>query len=193
MIPIISLLETPRLFIRLAEENDPRAQACSCQATRGNLPYLPELEFSPVSSLLFYNASRPPSNYHLILKISDKTCEEKKVGVIGFFEWNPGERSGVLGFSLHRDYRNRGLMTEAAGAFISAWFREAGFTKITGKCQPANIASERVMVRSGMKKIKMVEEPLYRGSPVYKLNLFEITKADWKIHEKGKISHAIYR
>ena len=122
MVQMISRLETPRLVIRLVEDEDPRASLSSCQSSPFLWTSSRPLLASPVRSLLFYSSPRPPSNYHIYLKLPHglKSPDgqklpggEKKIGIIGFFTWNTELGLGTIGFSIDKNFRNQGLMTEA--------------------------------------------------------------------------------
>jgi RimJ/RimL family protein N-acetyltransferase len=178
MSSIIFRLETPRLFLQLNSDEDPRASFCYSLS-----PPLREQRHceignffldSAVKSILFYTSPNPPSNYTIVLKET-----AVKIGIIGFFKWDPVKKSGGVGFSLYQPYRNQGMMTEAARAFIDVWFRQGDLSWIEGKCQPENKASEKVLVKSGMTFRKSVEEPLYKGSRLYRLNVYGISKNEW--------------
>ncbi len=178
MSSILSRLETHRFFIELSSDEDPRASLCSSLKSpkRGFPPpqgEIPSFE-SIVQSLLFYTSPNPPSNYTILLKET-----AVKVGIIGFFKWDPAKKSGAVGFSLYQPYRNQGMMTEAARAFIDAWFHQGDLSWIEGRCQPENKASEKVLIRSGMTLRNSVEEPLYKGSRLYRLNVYGISKSEW--------------
>ncbi|MBI1823652.1 MAG: GNAT family N-acetyltransferase [Nitrospirae bacterium] len=175
---IISRLETPRLIIELNSDEDPRASLISCQGTpqKRQTPAREEALsfFSAVQTLLFYSSPHPPSNYKVVLKKS-----LTKIGMIGFFKWFPVERTGAIGFSLDKNFRNQGLMTEAVIAFIEAWFGQGEFHWIEGQCQPENIASKKVLINAGMTYRSTQEEPLYKGSRIYTLEVYGISKDEW--------------
>jgi RimJ/RimL family protein N-acetyltransferase len=61
-----------------------------------------------------------------------------------------GHRRGSIGYSLARDAWGRGYATEAAGALLDFGFTGAGLHKINATCDPANIASARVLEKLGM-------------------------------------------
>ena len=178
MSSIIFTLETPRLFLQLNSDEDPRASFYSslnapkrAHINSGN----EELFFdSAVESLLFYTSPNPPSNYKIILKES-----LVKIGIIGFFKWDSERKRGTIGFSLDKKYRKQGIMTEAARAFIDAWFSTGEISWIEGKCQPDNKASEKVMINSGMTLRNVVDEPLFKGSRLYTLNVYGISRSEW--------------
>lgn len=57
-----------------------------------------------------------------------------------------------IGFSIGSKWRNKGIMTEAAGAVVGHAFEALGFERLTGWCAAENIGSARVMEKIGMRK-----------------------------------------
>jgi len=174
---IISRIESPRLFLDLIEEDDPRGISCSSRVPPQTEMMARSLDLpteSIVKSFLFYSSPRPPSNYRIYLKESGE-----KIGIIGFFNWNPVSGEGTIGFSVDKHYRNQGFMSEAARAFVDAWFLSGRMVWIDGKCQPDNLASEVILTRIGMTYRKTVEETLFKGSRLYRLKLYGISREEW--------------
>ena len=79
--------------------------------------------------------------------------EEKHIGAITVYRLDePG--SSELGWILHKDYWNRGFVTEAAKAAIRFSAETLGLRRVIACCDSANPASYRVMEKLGMKLIK---------------------------------------
>lgn len=58
--------------------------------------------------------------------------------------------SAAIGFQVAQDLWGRGYATEAAVALLRFAFEELGMQSVVGGCHPDNIASRRVMEKSGM-------------------------------------------
>lgn len=56
-----------------------------------------------------------------------------------------------LGYAIDKKCWNRGFVTEASIACLRFGFEQAGLDRIVAIAQPANIASQRVMQKVGMK------------------------------------------
>lgn len=67
-----------------------------------------------------------------------------------------------LGYMLNPEYHNKGYATEMLKAVIEALFEE-GYVEIMAGAFEDNIASRRVMEKSGMVLIDQTEEIEYRG------------------------------
>jgi ribosomal-protein-alanine N-acetyltransferase len=89
-----------------------------------------------------------------------------RAGVSGRFEWlvylhrvrkpvgwvslRVAERdltTGEIGYSIVRDFRGRGVATEAVRALLDEAFTEGGLTRINAYCLPENMPSRRLLER----------------------------------------------
>lgn len=86
-----------------------------------------------------------PDQWHIVPKDLDRV-----IGIVGFIRWERERRCAEIGFGLAKEFAGKGLMTEACRAVLAFGFREMGLTRIEAKCQPANVASARVLEKSGM-------------------------------------------
>lgn len=68
-----------------------------------------------------------------------------------------------VGYVIHPDHQNQGYMTEALIACIEELFR-IGYTTIKAGYFEENLASGRVMEKSGMHKVEHTDTIEYRGT-----------------------------
>ncbi|MBV8197200.1 MAG: GNAT family N-acetyltransferase [Candidatus Eremiobacteraeota bacterium] len=61
----------------------------------------------------------------------------------------PSTSSGELGYSVVREYRGRGVATEAVAAIVDEGFRCCEFRRIRAYCLPENHASRAVLRHNG--------------------------------------------
>ena len=85
--------------------------------------------------------------------------ENKPIGFLNDVEIKDG--SIELGYVIHPDYQNQGYATEALTAAIWELFRQ-GYSTVRAGYFSENIASGRVMERSGMHPISRVDTIEYR-------------------------------
>ncbi|GAC1358261.1 MAG: GNAT family protein [Vulcanimicrobiaceae bacterium] len=104
-----------------------------------------------------------------------KRPKRLSVGVSGRFEWlmymhrvrralgwvslrimDREPRIGEIGYSLVREFRGRGLATEAVRALIEEAFEQAKLERISAYCVPGNIASRRVLENLGFRDAGLV-------------------------------------
>jgi RimJ/RimL family protein N-acetyltransferase len=67
-----------------------------------------------------------------------------------------------IGYSIVRDFRGRGIATEAVRSLIDEAFVQAGLTRVNAYCLPENTPSRRVLERLGFSQ----EGVLPRGATV---------------------------
>lgn len=64
---------------------------------------------------------------------------------------NCGDGTFEIGWIVNKKYRGLGIASEAASALVDYGFKELGAKKIIALCDSKNKASEKVMVKIGMK------------------------------------------
>jgi RimJ/RimL family protein N-acetyltransferase len=99
--------------------------------------------------------------------------EDAIVGYCGFFHHPevPGEVE--IGYRLHPDYWNRGLITEAARAVRDHGFADLKLPCVISLIHLENIPSRRVAEKNGM---KVEKEITFRGFPTL---VYAITREQW--------------
>ena len=96
--------------------------------------------------------------------------ENKPIGFLNDVEIKDGIIE--LGYVIHPDYQNQGYATEALTAAIGELFRQ-GYSTFRAGYFSENIASARVMEKSGMHPISRVDFIEYRGK-THKCLYYEI-------------------
>jgi [ribosomal protein S5]-alanine N-acetyltransferase len=109
-----------------------------------------------------------PSQFAVIPRGKDAV-----IGYCGFYHHVevPGEIE--IGYRLHPDYWNRGLITEAACAVRDHGFADLKLPRVISLIHPENIASRRVAEKNGM---KVENEIKFRGFPAL---VYAITREQW--------------
>lgn len=80
-----------------------------------------------------------------------------------------------IGWRLKKEYWGRGLSTEAARACMLYCFSMIGFPEVFSWTAAVNIASEQVMKKIGMQKIKNFPHPLLPGHRLEEHVLYQIS------------------
>ncbi|HKS31177.1 MAG TPA: GNAT family N-acetyltransferase, partial [Chthoniobacterales bacterium] len=95
------------------------------------------------------------------------------IGYCGFHHHPevPGEVE--IGYRLHPDYWNRGLITEAARAVRDHAFAALKLPRVISLVHPENIPSRRVAEKNGM---KVENEITFRGFPTL---VYVLTREQW--------------
>ncbi|MBQ4639806.1 MAG: GNAT family N-acetyltransferase [Clostridia bacterium] len=116
-----------------------------------------------------------PGSFAMELKESGRM-----IGTIGFMWVNPDYKSAEVGYSLSRDYWNRGLMTEALEATLRFGFEELKLNRIEAQHDTENPASGKVMAHCGMQfegvmRSRVMNKGVFRDVAVY-----AVLKNDWQ-------------
>ena len=94
-------------------------------------------------------ADDPRLTYDLAVVLA---AENRLIGRCGFGIDDDEPRHAILWYTLHPDAWGRGYTTEAARAMVDFGFRALDLHRIWADCDPANIASWRVLEKIGMRR-----------------------------------------
>jgi RimJ/RimL family protein N-acetyltransferase len=74
------------------------------------------------------------------------------VGSAGFLGRPTADATIEIGYGVHHAHRNRGYATEAVRALVGWALGRPGITRVIARCEPANIASARVLAKAGLEE-----------------------------------------
>jgi ribosomal-protein-alanine N-acetyltransferase len=115
-----------------------------------------------------------PSPWGIVYKENSKL-----IGTIGFHVWSQPNFYAEVGYALSKDYWNRGIMTEALNAVMDFGFNRLNLNRIEATCMLNNAASERVMMKCGMKYEGILLQKLFAKDKFHDLKLYAILKSDF--------------
>ena len=101
------------------------------------------------------------------------------IGTIGFMWIQSDNSAAEVGYSLSRDFWNRGIMTEALKAVIAHGFRSMNLNRIEAQHETTNPASGAVMRKCGMTKEGTLRQRLYNKGRYVDVDLYAILKKDF--------------
>ncbi len=101
------------------------------------------------------------------------------IGTIGFMWIQSDNSAAEVGYSLSRDYWNRGLMTEALRAVIAHGFGSMNLNRIEAQHETTNPASGAVMRKCGMVHEGTLRQRLYNKGKYVDVELYAILKRDF--------------
>jgi ribosomal-protein-alanine N-acetyltransferase len=166
-------LETERLILRFFREEDMDAMAqlfANPDFMRFSLGVFTERKQTVafIEKVMGWDRTGIPSQFAVVPR-----GEDAIVGYCGFFQHVevPGEIE--IGYRLHPDYWNRGLITEAARAVRDHGFRDWKLSRVISLIHPENIPSRRVAEKNGM---KVEKEITFRGFPAL---VYAISRQEW--------------
>ena len=105
--------------------------------------------------------------------------EDRLIGRCGLGLTDRDLGVGILWYTLHPTYWGRGYATEAAHGLVNFGFRELRLHRIWADCDPANVASSRVLEKLGMRQEGHLREFAWiKGTWVDSL-IFAILDREW--------------
>jgi RimJ/RimL family protein N-acetyltransferase len=166
-------LETARLILRSFREEDVDAMGelfANPDFMRFSLGVFTERQKTVdfIEKVMGWNRASMPSQFAVV------PCGERIViGCCGFHHHPevPGEVE--IGYRLHPNYWNRGLITEAARAVRDHAFADLKLPRVISLIHPENIPSRRVAEKNGM---KVEKEITFREFPTL---VYAITREEW--------------
>jgi [ribosomal protein S5]-alanine N-acetyltransferase len=166
-------LETERLILRSFREEDVDVMAqlfANPAFMRFSLGVFTERKQTVafIEKVIGWDRAGIPSQFAVIPRGKDAI-----VGYCGFFQHAevPGEIE--IGYRLHPDYWNRGLISEAACAVRDHGFADLELPRVISLIHPENVPSRRVAEKNGM---KVEKEITFRGFPTL---VYAITREQW--------------
>ena len=127
-------------------------------------------------------AEDPRMTYDLAVILA---AEDRLIGRcgLGIGEDEPWE--AVLWYTLHTNEWGRGYTTEAARAMVDFGFLSLGLHRIWADCDPANVASWRVLEKLGMRREGHLRENTWvKGEWVDSL-IYAVLDREWSAPERG--------
>ena len=131
-------------------------------------PYTRERTQGVLDKFLSWEKAGLPSPFAVVLRGNTEV-----LGYCGFLHHPEVPEEVEIGYRLHPDYWNRGLITEAAQAVRDHGFRDWKLPRVISLIHPENIPSRRVAEKNGM---KVEKEITFRGFPTL---VFAITREEW--------------
>ena len=170
---LIMQLQTARLILRSFREEDVDVMAelfANPDFMRFSLGVYTERKQTVafIEKVMGWDRASMPSQFAVVSR-----GEHAVIGYCGFHHHPevPGEVE--IGYRLHPDYWNRGLITEAARAVRDRGFADLKLPRVISLIHPENIPSRRVAEKNGM---KVEKEITFRGFPTL---VYSITREQW--------------
>lgn len=121
-------------------------------------------------------ADDPRLTYDLAMVLN---AEDRLIGRCGLGIIDSDLREAVLWYTLHPDEWGRGYTTEAARAMVNFGFRELRLHRIWADCDPANIASWRVLERLGLRREGHLRENAWTKGEWVDSLVYAILDREW--------------
>jgi RimJ/RimL family protein N-acetyltransferase len=166
-------LQTPRLLLRSFREEDVEAMVqlfANPDFMRFSLGVYTERKQTVafIEKVMSWDRASMPSQFAVVPR-----GEDTVIGYCGFHHHNEVPEEVEIGYRLHPDYWNRGLISEAARTVRDHAFADLKLPRVISLVHPENVPSRRVAQKNGM---KVEREITFRGFPTL---VYAITRAEW--------------
>ncbi len=174
-----NILASDRLFIRPVLQSDIDAiHEYAGDKSISMMLYLPNENIDETASFICYAVSEwekeSPNDREYVIVYQDRV-----IGGIDL-EYNDTKDACEIGWIIHKDYRNKGIATEAAKLLIEYAFNTLSVNKVIAHCDSSNAASEKVMIKLGMTLVDNSGTRIYPKTGVISGEyLYEITKEEY--------------
>jgi ribosomal-protein-serine acetyltransferase len=168
-------------FLKLLEPTDAAALFTTIEANKTELSqWLPWVEStrSVTDSRTFIEESlrKHKRNENMITGIWHG---QKLIGCIGFNEINVHARKAAIGYWLARNYRGKGIITEACRILIAYGFDELRLHKIEILCADQNLKSRAVPQRLQFKEEGTLRNYLRLHDQFVSIIIYSLSRRDW--------------
>ena len=175
-------IETQRLLLREFQEDDWQAvheYGADPEVVR-YMSWGPNTEDQTrdfITRQIASQSEEPRSHYGfaVVLKASNQL-----IGGIGLNVLSPENREGWIGYCFARRFWGKGYATEAARATVAFGFRALGMHRIGATCDPRNIASARVLEKTGMQREGCMREHTWEKGKWRDSLLYAILEHEWQ-------------
>ena len=100
----------------------------------------------------------------------------KLIGMIGFFRLQPEHFRGEIGYILNPNFHGKGIMKEALEKALNYGFENMKFHSIEAVIDPGNIASEKLLQKSGFKKEAHLKENFFYNGEFLDTVIYSLLK-----------------
>lgn len=175
----LPVLETERLILRPLRMSDARDLYAYARDPQVSRHVLWDAHASLGESRQFLRGAirqyrrGDPGSFAITLKESGRM-----IGTVGFMWVNLDHRSAEVGYSLSRDYWNRGIMTEAVRRVVAFGFDQLKLNRIEAQHEVDNPASGRVMAHVGMRYEGTLRQRIKNKGQYVDVALYAILRDD---------------
>ncbi|WP_210608290.1 GNAT family N-acetyltransferase [Priestia flexa] len=150
------IIETKRLILRKMRASDDQALFQIFNDPKA-MKFYPHIKSVDETKLWIQSVQDHDMSYGFSLWTVEKKGEKQILGQCGLLlQKVDGVIEVELGYLFLQDFWGKGYATEAAQGCINYGFHKLGLTRITALIDPKHHASQKVVVKIGMKKEKQI-------------------------------------
>ena len=117
--------------------------------------------------------------------IFDKSDPNKYIGNIGLISISKQHNNAELTYFINPDLWNKGYATEACKWIIDFGFNNLALERIHGRCMSKNIASKRVLEKSGLTYEGTAKHEVLKWGQYEDVCKYGIIRSDWENRKKA--------
>jgi len=122
-------------------------------------------------------SAAPPHELNLAVEVA---AEGRMIGSVRLDLKDTVNRTADLGYSIHRDYWGRGLVTEACQELLQIAFGDMRLHRVWATCDARNVGSYRVMEKVGMRREGVLRKGTLRKDGWRDTLLYAILAEEWR-------------
>lgn len=179
-LPSIPVLETRRLVLRqlrASDANDIFEYASDPEVSRYTL-WDTHKTLEETRVFLNYIIEQHRRGEGMVWAVT-QCATGKMIGTCGFGSFKHRDSRAELGFALSRRYWNQGITTEAVAAVLRFIFRDMRLNRVEARCDVENLASARVLEKSGMTYEGTLRQHARIKSEFRDLRLYSILREEY--------------
>ena len=175
----IPILETNRLLLRNFKIDDAEEiyNYLKDPDISKFFPWETPKSVNDVINLLSFSKTKNKNNFGLDLAIVLK-ANKKVIGGCGFDKIDHAHKWGEIGYVISKEYWNQGIATEALKELILFGFKTMDLNRIEAVCITDNKASEKVMIKLGMKFDSNLRGRFYSKKNYYDAKMYYLLKKE---------------
>lgn len=117
---------------------------------------------------------------HLSIAVARKEDPGTAIGTAMLLWVSEEHAQGEVGYTMHPDHHGKGYATEVTRALVDLGFRDTKLHRICGRLDARNLASGRVLEKSGMRKeAHLVENEFVKGEWTDEA-VYAILRSEWE-------------
>lgn len=183
-------IHTPRLILRDFEESDYE----NVHRYASDADVVKYCSFGPnseeetrayVQRVMERKVQEPRTHYDLaVIRKEDSSF----MGAAGIYIEQPQNRSGEIGYVLHRDFWGQGYATEAARMLVDLGFTALSLHRIYAYVFEENKASRRVLEKVGMQQEGRLREDTWKNKRWNNVLAYAILEQEWRVLKTGEVN-----
>jgi RimJ/RimL family protein N-acetyltransferase len=130
-----------------------------------------------VQMLVDQQAVEPRRKFQLAITLAE---DGGLIGNCGIRRKPENEWEADIGYELNPEYWGRGYATEAARAIVAFGFRDLALHRVSSWCIADNVASARILEKTGMRREGCLHENEYFKGRWWDTLLFGLLRHEWR-------------